>query len=402
MTNPIACEIGKWSELPSFIEQYNHLIHSQGDGIGRIFGYASIIGNHSAEKPAQSANIPNEKATLHGMEVAMNVYAAGQYEYRGTRDLENGIYNVGLYAGMEPALTEDGYAEGLNITVAPEDAAQSFKAYLKREIGNPPGDVDLDNLITQGENGEILITEEGKAYFSTLADSEKDDFGLYKLQVVNVTLDNNQVVPALSVSTNEKSPFSAIGLTPIQAAHYILDGQGYEREVDGRALGGSAVDYFQNTLASYEEFGVNQPRMREIAGSVIGMAEAYQAFDAAQKDSSKQAELPDIASRLLNDAFTTELNGEKHFVSTRRFDDDLVDRGQPTENVRQSNDLPRNGTDKISRISGLLEDGALDEIRSVAETLKKADTQEGISEQPATHATSNITPSKGRDGSFQR
>lgn len=384
MTEPIKAETSRWSELPDFVERYNAEVQAHGGGVGRIFGYASIIGNHSAEKPENSASIPNEKAKLQGMEVAMNVYATGQYELRGTRDAENGIYNVGLYAGMEPALTENGYAEGLNITVAPEDAAQSFKAYLKREIGNPPGGGNVDDFIAQDEKGAIRVTAAGQDFFESLRGSPEDEFGLYKLQIANVTRDDGSHVPALSVSTNENSAFSAIGLTPKQAAHYILDGQGYTREVDGRPLGGSAVDYFKNTLASYDEYGVNQPRMREIAGEVVAMAEAYQQFDtlAQNPDASREA-IVHAASALIKTGLTDTVNGQKHFVSTRVFKDDLIERGAAPDHVKQVNNLPQTGEEKIGRIAELLDSGALDALKDVRSSLEKSGVQPNTSNHAA-------------------
>lgn len=80
MTN----EISRWSDLPEFIASYNREIAEQG-GVTRIFGYASIINNHAAEKPDESRGIPNEKAKLPGMEVAMNVFATGECLHHNVR-----------------------------------------------------------------------------------------------------------------------------------------------------------------------------------------------------------------------------------------------------------------------------------------------------------------------------
>lgn len=384
MENPIRQETSRWSDLPQFLEQYNALVQSEGGGVGRIFGYASIINNHSAEKPENSAGLANEKCRVNGMEVAMNVYATGEFELRGTTDAERGIHNVGLYAGMEPALSEGGYSEGLNITVAPQDAAQSFKAYMKREIGNPPGDVTLDDMITQDDTGHILLTEKGAEHIASLQGTPKDDFGLYKLQVVNSQREDGKAVPALSVSTNENSPFAAIGLTNKEAAIRILDGMGYEREVDGRVLGGSALDYFKNTMASYEEYGVEQPRIRAIAAEVVAMAEGYKQFEQLH---DSNASLEDKVNAV--NAMMAQENGKGISSPMPSYfgHKNVVERGSPGAEVKDLNaGMPRTAQEKFQHIASKLDSGALDSLKAVRQTLESSQVSAPTAVSKATAA----------------
>jgi hypothetical protein len=389
MQNPIRHETSRWSDLPTFIEQYNALVSKEGEGVGRIFGYASIIGNHSAEKPQASAALANEKARVEGMEVAMNVYATGEFELRGTTDMERGIHNVGLYAGMEPAINENGYSEGLNITVAPQDAAQSFKAYLKREIGSPPNDMSLDELITQGKNGEIAITEKGQQHLASLKGTSADDFGLYKLQVVDSRREDGKQVPALSVSTNENSPFAAIGLSDKEAAIRILDGMGYGREVDGRVLGGSALDYFKNTMGSYEEYGVEQPRIRSIATEVVNVAEQYRDFEQLHASNASLEDRVNAANTLLHQENGRGLSSPMPSYFGGR---NLVERGSPDANVKAQNDLPRTGQEKMQHIGKLLDSGAMDDLKKVRDALQQSNVSAPVASSQAQPGSATAAP----------
>src|SRR4051812_11809543 len=79
--SPIRMQASKWSELPDVLKQYEAMLDKETSGVSRIFGYASLITNHVNEKPPGSAALENERAQLQGMEVAMNVLAAGEYEF---------------------------------------------------------------------------------------------------------------------------------------------------------------------------------------------------------------------------------------------------------------------------------------------------------------------------------
>ena len=274
----ILFEAKRWSELPDVLRSYEASIDAQ-DAISRLFGYASLIKQHTNEKPEGSHSIPNEKARLPGMEVAMNVLAAGQYEFRGTRDTykdaQNGdpkaFANVGIYAGLERASSKDGFAEGMNITAGKEDRHASIIAYIKRELGNPPEGISLDDIFNAAAAPK----------FEALKGTPQDNFGMYKFQIVNADIDAQggqpaRKVPAITVSTNEESDFSAIGLSPHEAALRILDGQGYARRMGQASVGGTALDYFKdNVIAVARELGLHQPRLEAINIAVEELSHAF-------------------------------------------------------------------------------------------------------------------------------
>ncbi|NDA64258.1 MAG: hypothetical protein EBX50_19855, partial [Chitinophagia bacterium] len=131
--------ISKWSDLPEFLKAYYALL-AEGDGIGRAFGYASLVVKHGDIKPPTSADVPNERARLYGQVVGMNVLAAGSDEGIGTRGTyknkqgkEIPFHNVGIYAGLE--VDPEGFAEGMLITVIPADVQAMLCGYIHRELG---------------------------------------------------------------------------------------------------------------------------------------------------------------------------------------------------------------------------------------------------------------------------
>lgn len=271
--SPIRNEAICWSDLPRVAQHYLELSDKEGQGIGRLFSYASLIDNHKNEKPASSSRLPNEAATLPGMEVAMNVLAVGR-EYRGASGTYNDaegqekyFANSGLYAGLEPTTSKDGYASGMNITTTPEDRIKSLKAYINRELGNPPETISLDDI----------FDPRAASKFEALKGTPQDKFHMYKFQIVNAAIKTedgaNRRVPAITVSTNENSRFSAMGLSPMQAAERILDGQGYRRKEGDSIMGGSALDYFKNkVLGVARKFGLYQPRLEAINTAIDTLA----------------------------------------------------------------------------------------------------------------------------------
>jgi hypothetical protein len=266
-------EAVRWSELPDAISRYIELSDKEGNSLGRLFGYASIIKDNANEKPSLSSSLKDEPAVLPGMEVAMNVLAAGKEEYRGTRDTyineqgqEKHFANVGVYAGLETATSEGGYASGMNITTWPENRACSLKSYIKRELGAPPNGISLDDL----------FDPQAKSKFAALEGTPEDEFGMYKFEVVDTevrTETGTKKVPSVTVSTNEKSKFAAIGLSPMQTAALILDGHGYTRTYGTSTRGGTSLDYFKDAvIAIARQLGLKQPKLEAIDAAVEQLA----------------------------------------------------------------------------------------------------------------------------------
>jgi len=266
--SPVRDEASCWSDLPRVLQHYLNLSDKEGNGLGRLFGYASLVKDHKNEKPPASADLPNEDAALPGMEVAMNVLAVGR-EFRGAsgtytdaRGKRQYFANTGLYAGLEPALTPDGCAYGKNITSLPADRVESLTHYIKRELGMPP----------KGLPVEYLFDATAASKFGALKGTDQDEFGMYKFQIVNTVKTEkgeNRQVPSITVSTNGNSRFSALGLTPIQAAERILDGQGYCPKEGESTKGGAALDYFNNdVLGTARSLDLYQPRLEAIHQAV--------------------------------------------------------------------------------------------------------------------------------------
>jgi hypothetical protein len=334
--------------LPEILKQYENIADRESDGKGRLFGYASLVKIHTNEKPESSKGIPNERARLPGMEVAMNVLAAGEQEFRGTRDTytdEKGAQkkfaNVGVYAGLEPATSPDGYAEGLTITTRPEDRKSSLMAYIKRELGNPPDGISLNDLFDPA----------AKVKFDALKNTPQDDFGMYKFQVVDVELDNGKKAPAITVATNEKSKFSAIGISPAQAAHLILDGQGYKRILGETRCGGDGLDYFKdNVIAVMKELGFNQPRLTQIDQEVEKLAGIYaKAHDTLDRIKPPPKEEQKIFNSLVE-------AGLKGVYSPFFRDGENVNERDTVplqEKQMPDNRMPHTATEKFARIADL-------------------------------------------------
>ncbi len=302
MTSPIKYEATKWSELPEVLAKYEQEVRA-GDGISRLFGYASLIKVHTNEKPESSSKIPNEKARLPGMEVDMNVLAAGEYEFRGTRGTyidkngqEKPFANIGIYAGLQPAANKDGYAEGINITASTEDMKASLTAYINRELGNPPTGITVEDL----------FDKTAKSKFDALKGKDEDKFGMYKFQVADVNLagDTNKKVPAITVSTNEESKFAVTNLSPMQKAQLILDGHGYDRELGIRYYGGTALDYFkENCTEVARDNGFSNPRIDAIDKAVDQLAGIYTQVHNTITKHLPEAEEAKVMDTLIRETF---------------------------------------------------------------------------------------------------
>mgnify|MGYP000302930223 CR=1 FL=1 len=366
--SPVRLEAKRWSELSEILKKYEAIIDREQEGVSRIFGYASIIKKHDNEKPAASRHIKNERAQLPGMEVAMNVLAAGEWEFRGTRGTyrqENGktiqegedgvgkhFASVGIYAGLEAAANNQGFADGMNITVSKEDRHASLIAYMERELGKPPGGLTLAEI----------FHEEGRAKFEALKNTPQDEFGMYKFQVVN-TQTEGRSVPAVTVATNEDSKFARIGLTPMQAAHMILDGQGYRRTMGVSKTGGSALDYFkQNAIGVARELKLNQPRLEAIDAAVEKLAKLYTEINEIIE---KKLPLPEEAQAIeaLKERYPDFMgNGDNSkAVATPYFmrgeNVNKRDVVSPEDRALPENEMAHTAEEKLRRVRGLQGEG---------------------------------------------
>jgi hypothetical protein len=346
----------KWSEMPELLEKYEAMIDKEQGGVSRIFGYASIINDHKNEKPPASKDVPNESVKLHGMVVGMNVLAAGEVEYRGTRDTyvdEQGktkhFANVGVYAGLEATGNPDEFASGITVTAVKNDRRASLKSYIKRELGEPPAGITFDDL----------FDNTAKVKFAALEGNPKNNFGMYKFHVANVETAEGKTIPAVTVATNEKSPFSAIGKSPIQTAHYILDGQGYSRTIDGTKKGGSDLAYFKdNVIGVQRKLGLTQPRLEEIDQAVSDLAKIYAEANKIFDKNLPQEQLAAEMEKLII-ANRDKLEG----VSSPLFHDgeNVNERPPvPPEEKAASNKnepMPTTAKGKLERIASLDKDG---------------------------------------------
>lgn len=367
-TSPILLEAKHWSQLPGLLHAYEEMV-DKGDGISRLFGYASLITDHEKEKPTGSRALPNEKARLKGMEVAMNVLAAGEYEFRGTRgtymdgDKKKRFANIGVYAGLESAADANGYADGKNITASKSDRRESLKAYIARELGNPPAGITLDDLFDPAATMK----------FVALLHTPEDNLGMYKFLVAEVDIDGTKKAPAVTVATNEESKFAAIGLTPMQTAQLVLDGHGYVRN-GGR--GGTALDYFKKSVIGVaQKNNLHQPRLEAIDRAVDELAGIYsEAYTLLSKQGLPENELAQEFNKLIDKH--PALTGDDNLaLKTQRARE-----GKPTgvyspyfkdgENVNQRDPvsdadkaLPQNAMEhtaeqKFARIERLRKEGA--------------------------------------------
>ena len=216
-------ETAIWSETPALIKKYLSLVDA-GDGIVRLFGYASLIDRHDPTKPERSCTLPNEYARLADMIVSMN------------------LRTNKLYAGLEHV--EGQYAGGINITIDRQDRDEALTAYLRRELGDPPWGVGVKDILRNKPN-----------LFNQIANTSEDCLQKYKLCIVNVAVpsfDGVKSVVALAVVTNEKLPSSLVGASSQYLAKLLLE--------DSQSL-----DYFYaDALEPARACGMKQVRLEEI------------------------------------------------------------------------------------------------------------------------------------------
>jgi hypothetical protein len=305
MSVKLTCD--KWSELPEFLEKYSTAI-KQGDGVARIFGYASLISSHANEKA--SSQLPNEEAKLYGHLVAMNVLAVGEKEYRGTwsevKDTNNPyastksknfIRNTGCYAGLEQSDNPDNFAHGINITLDAENAKAGILSYVKRELGDAPK--VMVGTPPQKLSYLDLFDENKKHLFKELENHPENNFGLYKIQmfenkIVDKATGKENSAVAITVATNEKSPYAAIHRTDteeaLQAAvvktvQRICDGQGIRRAVGNSFAGGDSLAYFENVVHKpLKDGGYSAPMLDRIAPEI----DKYLEFNAKLLETLKE------------------------------------------------------------------------------------------------------------------
>ena len=327
----VIAEAYNWKEMGEVLAQYGQILAKNNDKIVRFFGYASMIKSHKFVK--LDSEILNERAILRGSEAAMNVFAAGEFEYRSTYNDELGIKNTGLYAGLEDALSEDGYVDGLNVTVEKEKFHDAFYEFARREFGTPPENIDFDAILN---GAKVNLPEDG--------------FGLYKMQIVKTQNQQGEDVIALTTATNEKSALNAIGLTPVQAAQHILDGQGYVRHYDdGKPYGGTAMTYFyEKALGYYRDDEGNvvykNQRIEDIKEAVENMAHVYDAAQIAFE--TKQNDLG---------ATLSELNEQIVGANSVLFDKaQLMQRPRVDDKTIKSTKLPRTAEEKFQRIQKIV------------------------------------------------
>lgn len=338
-----------WSELRPLVRQYMAEI-AKGDKTGRFFAYGSLIKNPGSVKPDPEKQPANEEASLSGYVLGMNVFASGPQELRGTNRPDLGVVNTGLYVGMEN--DPNGQSCGVNVTVRQADFAAAFEAYARRELGNPPYPDYFADLFSTKPLEKLPAI-----------DAAKDGFTLYKLVAGNARTHDGRNVPVLSVATNERSPLAAIGLTPLQAAYYILDGIGFERRNDkGDVLGGSALKYFTDSVMKTQaEQGFNQPRLNEIAEAVQALAnmvhDAHYATALMEqiRHETDNMEVVNAAQQLA--AMTVRLALEKtRELEVKEFDPGIAvprDEIPQAEIERQLRHMPKTDAEKAVRIAGL-------------------------------------------------
>lgn len=357
MTNsPVLFETNKWSELSDVINQYLGLVKSRGDQEVRMFGYASLIKDHNKEKAGSA--LDNESARVNGMEVDMNVFAIGNSEFRGTNDRENGVMNAGLYAGLGPSLEADGYAEGINVTVDMDNAIDGLKAYVKREVGDfPPAVVDL---LPEDTTHDHLFDPKESHRFDVLKNTEHDRFTMYTFQIIETHV-GEEIVPAITVSTDPTTELAAVGLTPGDAAMYIIDGIGSR---------GSALEYFENNLKAQRELGVESPRLEAINDSVQELLELYRDLD--EMPESKWADrIQEYAADKPNVVGTETVDGVEGVplsvgpLSYRVFESHVQNAERAGLDQGYKEALPKTGEEKISHAADILRNReAADAVRT--------------------------------------
>lgn len=338
-----------WSELRPLVRQYVAAI-ANGDKTARFFAYGSLIKNPGSVKPNPESQPGNEEASLQGYVLGMNLFASGPHEYRGTNRPDLGVVNTGLYVGMEN--DPEGQSFGVNVTVRQADFAKAFEAYARRELGNPPYAEYFADLFSNKPLEKLPAI-----------DAAADGFPLYKLVAGTARTHDGRDVPVLSVATNERSPLAAIGLTPLQAAYYILDGIGFERRNDkGDILGGSALKYFtESVMKTQAEQGFNQPRLNEIAEAVQALAgmvhDAHYASAMLEQIRRETDNLTVVNAAQELAAMTVRLALEKtKALDVKQFDASVAvlrDEVPQAEIERQLRSMPKSDAEKALRIAGL-------------------------------------------------
>lgn len=304
MSVKLTCD--KWSELPEFLEKYQAAI-KQGDGVARIFGYASLISSHTNEKAGST--LPNEEAKLYGHLVGMNVLAVGEKEYRGTYSAvdvnnpyastknKNFIRNVGCYAGLEQSDNQSNFAHGINITLDADNTKAGILAYIKRELGDAP------NVLVGNPPQKLsyldLLDENKKHLFKELEKHPENNFSLYKIQmfenkIVDKETGKETSAVAITVATNEKSKYAAIHRTDteealqaavVKSVQRICDGQGIRRAVGQSFAGGDSLVYFENVVHKpLKDAGFSAPMLDRIAPEI----DKYLEFNAKLLETLKE------------------------------------------------------------------------------------------------------------------
>ena len=340
-----------WSQLPDLLKEYEDRIDAEAGGIGRIFGYASIIDQHNNEKPGASQHLPNERAILPGMEVAMNILAVGEHEFRAT----NGYYashyskgklkkaffaNIGIYAGIEPALEANGHAQGINITAYADDRRQAITAYLYRELGNPPDGIKIEDIFSRDTQAQLRA----------LAGTPDDALGMYKLCIADTQgkiRNNVQKVPALVVATNEQSKFAVFGLSDVQTAHMVLDGVGYRRFVNNNTIGGSSLDYFKrNVVDIMRKHDLHQPRIEAVDKAVTELAQLYHTMHSAVEEGKSIGSIVEEHPQL-HGLYSPYF--APHEASSKRNPIDTIAR------ILQHRKIPKTAEEKFAAIANMVE-----------------------------------------------
>lgn len=342
-------EAYSWSSLRPLVRAYMEQIE-KGDKTGRFFAYGGLIKNPVGVKPEPDTQPANEEASLQGYSVGMNLFASGPQELRGTNRPDLGIVNTGLYAGLEN--DPSGTSQGLNLTVKAADFAKAFEAYARAELGEPPYPEFFADLFSNKPLEKLPAIE-----------PEKDGLLLYKMIVGTARTHQGREVPVLSTATNERGPLSAIGLTPLQAAYYILDGIGFVRaQENGGRIGGSALDYFTGIMHIQAEHGFSQPKLEETARAVQALAEhIYEAHYAAAllehiQRETENASVVDAAQQLARMAVRLTLEKTRD-ITVREFDPAIAQprsEVSPQELEFQLTLMPKNDVEKVKRISGIV------------------------------------------------
>ena len=343
-TSKIIASASRWSQLPELAEKYRQLVGE--NNVCQIFGYGSIIWRHADLKQGASIDLPNENAKINGGLVDMNIYAAGPDEFQGGT-------GVGLYAGVTMTGKSENKVPGLNVTIAPSEFPKAFRNFVQRELGNPPPGLDLDKL----------TASDAKEYFASFKGKESDELKLYNPKIIETEVDGEKR-HSLFVTTNTDGKFFAKDLSAMQAAYYILDGNGYKRDVNGAATGGPALDYFNKMVTTFRGRGIVHPRLEEIAEQINVVAK-YQADMAKLWDPNDATKNVEERCKLIS---AMEEYAEKHgsnfpFKYAAFDDKDYVNRTPVAQEEVARQNLPADGFLKMKRVETLYESGVLEPFK---------------------------------------